>query len=66
MSPEVLKQVRSGVILLQTSMQPDFFLQPRDIPPAPAGHQKECKVEVSLYVNFLYTYSKPLRPKIFL
>lgn len=33
MSPEVLKQVRSGVILLQTSMQPDFFLQPRDIPP---------------------------------
>lgn len=49
MSPEVLKQVRSGVILLQTSMQPDFFLQPRDIPPLPP-----LAIKKNARLRFLY------------
>lgn len=51
MSPEVLKQVRSGVILLQTSMQPDFFLQPRDIPPPPLP---PLAIKKNARLRFLY------------
>lgn len=52
MSPEVLKQVRSGVILLQTSMQPDFFLQPRDISP-PLAIKKNARLRF-LYMLISY------------